>query len=143
MDNDEQKPPVSPTSPISLPASMELSQNSPMSLPAPLPVEPELLGVGKEATAAELFERAEAQRIAEAPGARLLAEAQGSGASLNRLLRRLAIGVALLGILGTLWLLREQTVTVVEMLAEYVRSAGAWGVAGFMATFVVYGVLLL
>ena len=56
-------------------------------------------------------------------GARLLAEAQGSGASLNRLLRRLAIGVALLGILGTLWLLREQTVTVVEMLAEYVRSA--------------------
>ena len=56
-------------------------------------------------------------------GARLIAEAQGSGA-LNRLLRRLAIGVALLGILGTLWLLREQTVTVVEMLAEYVRSAG-------------------
>ena len=29
----------------------------------------ELLGVVKEATAAELFERAEAQRIAEAPGA--------------------------------------------------------------------------
>ena len=59
-------------------------------------------------------------------GARLIAEAQGSGASLSTLLRRLAIGVALLGILGTLWLLREQTVTVVEMLAEYVRSAGVW-----------------
>ena len=69
MDNDEQKPPVSPKSPMSLPASMELSQKSPMSLPAPLPVELELLGVVKEATAAELFERAEAQRIAEAPGA--------------------------------------------------------------------------
>ena len=69
MDNDEQKPPISPKSPMSLPASMELSQKSPMSLPAPLPVELELLGVVKEATAAELFERAEAQRIAEAPGA--------------------------------------------------------------------------
>ena len=69
MDNDEQKPPVSPKSPMSLPASMELSQKSPMSLPAPLPVELELLGVVKEATAAELFERAEAQRITEAPGA--------------------------------------------------------------------------
>ena len=67
MDNDEQKPPVSPKSPISLPASMELGQKSPVSLPAPLPVE--LLGVGKEATAAELFERAEAQGITEAPGA--------------------------------------------------------------------------
>ena len=69
MDNDEQKPPISPKSPMSLPASMELSQKSPVSLPAPLPVELELLGVVKEATAAELFERAEAQRFAEAPGA--------------------------------------------------------------------------
>jgi len=102
-----------------------------------------LLEVVKEPTTAELLERAAAQRSAEAPGARLIGNAQSSGAALNTLLRRLAIGTALIGILGTFWCLKAQTVTVIEMLAEYVNSAGAWGVAGFMATFVVYAVLLL
>ena len=60
-------------------------------------------------------------------GARLIGDAQGSGAALNTILRRLAIGAALAGILGTLWILKAQTVTVIEMLAEHVHSAGARG----------------
>ena len=59
-------------------------------------------------------------------GARLIGDAHGSGASrLNTLLRQLAIGAAMAGILGTLWVLKAQTVTVIEMLAEHVHSAGA------------------
>ena len=62
MDNDEQKPPVSPKSPISLPASMELSQKSPTSLPAPLPVELELLGCEREAASSVLDAREAVER---------------------------------------------------------------------------------
>ena len=58
-------------------------------------------------------------------GARLIGDAHGSDATLNTLLRRLAIGAAMAGILGTLWVLKAQTVTVIEMLAEHVHSAGA------------------
>ena len=61
-------------------------------------------------------------------GARLIGDAHGPGAALNTLLRRLAIGAAMAGILGTLWVLKAQTVTVIEMLAEHVHSAGAWSV---------------
>ena len=62
-------------------------------------------------------------------GARLIGDAHGShGAALNTLLRRLVIGAAMAGILGTLWVLKAQTVTVIEMLAEHVHSAGASGV---------------
>ena len=68
------------------------------------------------------------QRRSSHAGARLIGNAQSSGAALNTLLRRLAIGTALIGILGTFWCLKAQTVTVIEMLAEYVNSAGAWGV---------------
>mmetsp|Transcript_37218 Transcript_37218/g.94369 ORF Transcript_37218/g.94369 Transcript_37218/m.94369 type:complete len:253 (+) Transcript_37218:84-842(+) len=142
----EEKLPESPKSPMSLPASMELSPTkSPLKSPpaSPLPMGLGLLEAGKEPTTAELLKRAAAQRKAEAPDARLIGNAQSSNATLNKVLRRLAIGTALIGILGTFWCLKAQTVTVIEMLAEYVSSAGAWGVAGFMATFVVYGVLLL
>ena len=70
------------------------------------------------------------QRRSFRAGARLIGNAQSSSsnATLNKVLRRLAIGTALIGILGTFWCLKAQTVTVIEMLAEYVSSAGAWGV---------------
>ena len=70
------------------------------------------------------------QRRSSHAGARLIGNGQSSGAALNTLLRRLAIGTALIGILGTFWCLKAQTVTVIEMLAEYVNSAGAWGWLG-------------
>ena len=57
--------PVSPKSPMSLPASMELSPKSSMS---PLPAAMELEIVTETATTAELLERDAAQRDAEAPG---------------------------------------------------------------------------
>ena len=52
---------------------------------------------------------------------------QGSGAALNTFLRQLAIGTAMACIFGTLWALKAQTVTVIDLLAEHVHSAGAWG----------------
>jgi len=139
VDSHGREHPLSPKSPMSLPASMELSPKSSMSLPAAM----ELEIVTETATTAELLERGTAQSDAEAPGARLIGDVQGSGAALNTFLRQLAIGTAMACILGTLWALKAQTVTVIDLLAEHVHSAGAWGVAGFMATFVVYGVLLL
>ena len=64
----EEKLPESPKSPMSLPASMELSPTK--SPPAsPLPMGLGLLEAGKEPTTAELLKRAAAQRKAEAPGA--------------------------------------------------------------------------
>ena len=65
----EEKLPESPKSPMSLPATMELSPKSPLYLTAsPLPMGLGLLEVVKEPTTAELLERAAAQRNAEAPG---------------------------------------------------------------------------
>ena len=74
------------------------------------------------------------QRRSSRAGARLIGNAQSSNATLNKVLRRLAIGTALIGILGTFWCLKAQTVTVIEMLAEYVSSAGAWGVVRLRVT---------
>ena len=76
------------------------------------------------------------QRRSFRAGARLIGNAQSSSsnATLNKVLRRLAIGTALIGILGTFWCLKAQTVTVIEMLAEYVSSAGAWGVVRLRVT---------
>ena len=61
---DGPKHPASPKSPMSLPASMELSPKSSMGLPAAM----ELEIVTETATTAELLERDAAQRDAEAPG---------------------------------------------------------------------------
>jgi len=70
MDRDgQEKHPVSPKSPMSLPASMELSPKSSMlSLPAAV----ELEIVTEAASIAELLERDAAQRDAEAPGASIV-----------------------------------------------------------------------
>jgi len=86
-------------------------------------------GGGGETSAPQLESRRSSRT-----GARLIGNAQSSNATLNKVLRRLAIGTALIGILGTFWCLKAQTVTVIEMLAEYVSSAGAWGVVRLRVT---------
>ena len=69
-------------------------------------------------------------------------DAHGTAALLT-LLRRVAIGAAVAGVLGVLWALKAQAGTVLTLLATQVHSAGAWGVAGYVAAFAAWGVLCL
>ena len=69
-------------------------------------------------------------------------DAHGTAALLT-LLRRVAIGAAVAGVLGVLWALKAHAGTVLTLLATQVHSAGAWGVAGYVAAFAAWGVLCL
>ena len=61
-------------------------------------------------------------------------DAHGTIALLT-LLRRVAIGAGVLGVLGVLLALKAHASTVLTLLATQVHSAGAWGVAGYVAAF--------
>ena len=69
-------------------------------------------------------------------------DAHGTIALLT-LLRRVAIGAGVLGVLGVLWALKAHAGTLLTLLATQVHSAGAWGVAGYVAAFAAWGVLCL
>lgn len=69
-------------------------------------------------------------------------DAHGTAALLT-LLRRVAIGAAVAGVLGVLWALKAHAGTVLTLLATQVHSAGAWGLAAYVATFAAWGVLCL
>ena len=69
-------------------------------------------------------------------------DAHGTVALLT-LLRRVAIGAAVAGVLGVLWALKAHAGAVLTLLATQVHSAGAWGVAGYVAAFAAWGVLCL
>ena len=69
-------------------------------------------------------------------------DAHGTVALLT-LLRRVAIGAGALGVLGVLWALKAHAATLLALLATQVHSAGAWGVAGYVAAFAAWGVLCL
>ena len=69
-------------------------------------------------------------------------DAHGTVALLT-LLRRVAIGAGVLGVLGVLWALKAHAGTLLALLATQVHSAGAWGVAGYVAAFAAWGVLCL
>eukprot|EP00964_Phaeocystis_antarctica_P061134 scaffold36490_cov61-Phaeocystis_antarctica.AAC.6 len=55
--------------------------------------------------------------------------------ALLTILRRVAIGAAVAGVLGVLWALKAHAGTVLTLLATQVHSAGAWGVAAYVAAF--------
>ena len=69
-------------------------------------------------------------------------DAHGTVALLT-LLRRVAIGAGVLCVLGVLWALKAHAGTLLALLATQVHSAGAWGVAGYVAAFAAWGVLCL
>ena len=69
-------------------------------------------------------------------------DAHGTVALLT-LLRRVAIGAGVLGVLGALRALKAHAATLLALLATQVHSAGAWGVAGYVAAFAAWGVLCL
>ena len=63
--------------------------------------------------------------------------------ALLTILRRVAIGAAVAGVLGVLWALKAHAGTLLTLLATQVHSAGAWGVAAYVAAFAAWGVLCL